>query len=184
MNDEFVDVLDEHGAPIGQVKLKSEVHAKGLFHPTIHVWFYTLKGELLLQKRALSKNTFPGLWDVSVAGHISAGEKIIDSAIREVKEEIGLIILESELKKVGVHKCIQKHNENLVDCEFHHIFICELKTPIKNLKLQKTEVDSVKLISIEDFEKMIKNKQSSKDYVLLDGKYYSIVLNAIKNAHN
>jgi isopentenyldiphosphate isomerase len=123
MNDEFVDVLNEFGTPTGEVKLKSEVHAKGLFHPTIHVWFYTLKGDLLFQKRAFSKNTFPGLWDVSVAGHISAGEKIIDSAIREVKEEIGLTVSESDLKKVGVHKCIQKHNENLVDCEFHHIFI-------------------------------------------------------------
>lgn len=180
MNDEFVDILDEFGAPTGEVKLKSEAHSKGLFHPTVHIWFYTQKSELLFQKRAISKKTFPGLWDVSVAGHISAGEKIIDSAIREIKEEIGLDILVENLEKIGIHKCIQRHNEHLTDCEFHHIFICELTKPLKSLKLQETEVDDIKLVPIEYFEQLLSNKHLSKDYVLLDNKYYDIVLNSIK----
>ncbi|MEX0314176.1 MAG: hydrolase, partial [Allomuricauda sp.] len=70
--DELVDILDDNGNPTGRTCLKSEAHRKGLFHPTIHVWFYTSEGQILFQKRADNKDTFPSLWDVSVAGHIGA----------------------------------------------------------------------------------------------------------------
>ena len=38
------------------------------------------------------KNIYPLLWDVSVAGHIDAGETFFEAAIRECKEEIGLTL--------------------------------------------------------------------------------------------
>ncbi len=180
MSDEYIDILNEDGKPTGEIKLKSEAHSKGLFHPTVHVWFFTSNGYLLFQQRAFSKETFPGLWDASVAGHISAGEKIINSAIRETKEEIGLDISVNDLKKIGIHKCIRKHNKNLIDCEFHHIFISKLKVSIESLSLQKSEVNDVKLVSISDFEQVLTNKHLSKHYVLLDDDYYKKVLNAIK----
>lgn len=177
--DEYIDILDEHGNYTGEVVLKSEAHLKGLFHPTVHVWFYTVNGELLLQKRSLNKKTFPGLWDVSVAGHIGAGEDILDSARREVHEELGVNLKKNELIKIGVHKSEQRHNENLIDCEFHHIFISELKTSLKDLKLQESEVSDVKLISVNDFERIISNPLLSKGYVMLDKAYYDIVLTSI-----
>lgn len=184
MNDEFIDILDKHGNLTGEVKLKSEAHSKGLFHATAHIWFYTLKGNVLLQQRAFSKKNFPGLWDVSVAGHVSAGESIIDSAIREVKEELGLNISKNDLKKIGTHKCIQNHSENFIDCEFHHIYISKLNCPIESLTLQKSEVNDVKLISIKDFEQILSNEYPSKDYVILDDEYYTTILNAIKKELN
>lgn len=184
MNDEFVDIFDEYGSPTGEVKLKSEAHTKGLFHSTAHIWFYTSEGNILFQQRSFSKKSFPGLWDVSVAGHVSAGEKIIVSAVREIKEEIGLDVSKSDLKKIGIHKCIQNHTENFIDCEFHHIFISKLNCSIESLTLQETEVNDVKLISIKNFEAVLENESSSKDYVVLDNEYYSIILNAIKKELN
>lgn len=178
--DEYVDVLDEHGNYTGEVVLKSEAHSKGLFHPTVHVWFYTVNSELLLQKRSVTKKTFPGLWDVSVAGHIDTGEDILDSAKREVMEELGVNLENQELVKIGVHKSQQKHSENLIDCEFHHIFISELKTPLKDLKLQESEVSDVKLISVNDFERVLGERYLQKDYVVLDSSYYDLVLSSIK----
>lgn len=178
--DEYIDILDEHGNYTGEVVLKSEAHSKGLFHPTVHVWFYTVNSKLLLQKRSLNKKTFPGLWDVSVAGHIGAGEDILDSARREVYEELGVNIKKNELIKIGVHKSVQRHSENLIDCEFHHIFISELKTSIEDLKLQESEVIDVKLISINDFERILADKGLQKDYVVLDLSYYDLVLPSIK----
>ena len=88
--DELVDRLDEEGNYTGQTILKSDAHRQGIFHPTVHIWFYTNQGEILMQRRGEFKDTYPLLWDVSVAGHIGAGEDIYDAALREVKEEIGL----------------------------------------------------------------------------------------------
>jgi len=178
--DEYIDILDENGNYTGEKILKSGAHSKGLFHPTVHIWFYTFKGELLLQKRGITKKTFPGLWDVSVAGHIGAGEDILDSALREVQEEIGLNLKINELVKIGIHKSEQKHTDNLIDREFHHIFISELKTSPQKLKLQESEVSDVKLISINDFERVIENKDLQKDYVVLDQSYYNLVLSSVK----
>ncbi len=95
--DERVDILDEQGKPTGESCLKSEAHRNGLLHPTIHVWLYTPDGRVLIQQRGENKATHPLLWDVSVAGHVSAGEEVITAAIREVEEEVGLTISESTI---------------------------------------------------------------------------------------
>ena len=87
--DELVDILTDTGELTGQKCLKSEAHQKGLYHQSVHVWFYTVEGKVLLQKRASVKKVFPNKWDVSVAGHIGAGEGIIETAMRETEEEIG-----------------------------------------------------------------------------------------------
>src|SRR5690606_15785319 len=123
--DELIDILDSAGNLTGQTAMKSEVHKKGLLHQTIHVWFYTKNGQVLIQQRAKNKDTHPLLWDVSVAGHIGAGEEIENSAIREVQEEIGLTIDSENLQKIGVFKSIHSHHKNLIDNELHHTFLCE-----------------------------------------------------------
>jgi hypothetical protein len=57
------------------------VHADGDYHGAVHVWIYVEStGELLLQKRADRKDSWPGLWDISSAGHISAGDTSLITA--------------------------------------------------------------------------------------------------------
>jgi hypothetical protein len=57
------------------------VHADGDYHRAVHVWIYVEStGELLLQKRADRKDSWPGLWDISSAGHISAGDTSLITA--------------------------------------------------------------------------------------------------------
>ena len=100
--DEYLDIVDEKCRPTGETALKSEAHAKGLYHNTIHLWLYTTKGEILLQQRSHKKIIFPLLWDVSVAGHIDAGETFIEAVIRETEEEIGLKLEVEALKLVAL----------------------------------------------------------------------------------
>ncbi|WP_136465562.1 NUDIX hydrolase [Flagellimonas onchidii] len=154
--DELIDILDEDGNATGRTCLKSEAHLKGLFHPTIHVWFYTSDGQILFQKRAHDKDTFPSLWDVSVAGHIGAGEDIIQAAIREIEEEIGLEINQSDLERIGTFKSMHKHSETLIDNEFHHNFLCKLEVPLVKLKRQESEVDDLQLFAIDVFKEKVK----------------------------
>ncbi|MFT4830953.1 MAG: isopentenyl-diphosphate delta-isomerase [Psychroserpens sp.] len=179
--DELIDILDAQGNYTGKSLMKSEAHRKGLFHPTVHIWFYNKKGEILLQQRAASKETYPLLWDISVAGHIGAGEDILPSAIREISEEIGLDVLEKDLIKVGVFKSVKKHRVGLTDSEFHHTYICELKVSLDTLKKQESEVKALALLPLSKYIKELQQNSSSKKYVSHDHFYFKTIIDAIEN---
>jgi isopentenyldiphosphate isomerase len=146
--DEVIDILTPDGKPTGKTALKSEAHQNGWFHATVHIWLFTADKKILLQKRALTKKVFPGLWDISVAGHIGAGESILSSAKREVFEEVGLNLKENELIKIGTRIHQVSHPNGIKDNEHHHVFIAELKVPVSKLKIQTEEVADVKLFDL------------------------------------
>ena len=146
--DELIDILDSEGNSTGKSCLKSVAHRNGYFHATVHVWLYTADEKVLLQKRAPTKKVFPNLWDISVAGHIGAGEEILDAAVREVYEEIGLHLDQSELTKIGTRKHQVSHDNGIQDNEFHHVFVAKLNAPVDQLVVQKEEVASLELFDL------------------------------------
>lgn len=160
--DELIDILTSEGKPTGKTALKSEAHKNGWFHATVHIWLFTSDEKILLQKRAMTKKVFPGLWDISVAGHIAAGEEILASAKREVFEEIGLEIQEKDLTKIGTRIHQVSHANGIKDNEFHHVFIAELKVPVEKLKIQIEEVDAVKLFDLS----ILKNTKNLENVLL------------------
>ncbi|MFS4418351.1 NUDIX hydrolase [Maribacter sp. 2307ULW6-5] len=178
--DEYLDVLDAQGKPTGRVALKSEVHQKGLYHATVHVWFHTPQGQVLLQQRGKDKDTHPLLWDVSVAGHIGAGEAITSAAVREVDEEIGLQIGTGSLSSIGRFTSVQ-HHPNLLDREFQHCFLSPLNVPLQRLSKQESEVADLKLISLEDFKAMWAHPVRSQDLVPHSRFYYQSIFRAIED---
>ncbi|WP_335964378.1 NUDIX domain-containing protein [Galbibacter sp. PAP.153] len=178
--DELVDILDSKGNSTGKVMLKSEAHKKGLFHPTIHAWLYTKKGEVLIQQRVASKKTYPNKWDVSVAGHIGAGEAPAKSAIREIEEEIGLKVTANDLEKIGVYRSAVVHNKDIIDCEFHHIYLIELTVPESKLKIQESEVADIKLINIDVYLGALKEPTLLKDYVPHPPDYLDLVFSFVR----
>ncbi|QTD38443.1 NUDIX domain-containing protein [Polaribacter batillariae] len=173
--DEIIDILTPDGKPTGKTALKSEAHKNGWFHGTIHVWLFTADKKILLQKRAFTKKVFPGLWDVSVAGHIRSGESILSSAKREVFEEIGLKLKETDFKKIGTRIHQVSHANGIIDNEFHHVFIAELKVPIKNLKMQIEEVADLKLFDLA----VLKNTKNLENILL--PKYHDYYVNVYQN---
>lgn len=180
--DELVDILDSDGNYTGRTEMKSVAHKNGLFHPTIHVWLYTGDGRLLIQKRGRDKKSFPLLWDVSVAGHIGAGEDIIESALREVEEEIGLALPPGALAKIGVFKSQKDHSESFRDYEFHHSFIALLNIPFDELKKQDSEVEELALIPIVQFAEETWGLANPGKYVPHDPGYYKTMLQSIRDA--
>jgi isopentenyldiphosphate isomerase len=89
MREEIFDVVNERDEVIGQLP-RSEVHRRGLQHRAVHVLVFNSRGQVFLQKRSLSKDRQPGLWDSSASGHLDSGEDYDTCAVREVWEEIGL----------------------------------------------------------------------------------------------
>lgn len=177
---EFIDIVDTNGKPTGVSVPKSEIHSKGHLHNTAHVWCYTSKGEILLQQRAASKAICPLLWDVSVAGHIDAGETPKQAAIRESKEEIGIDISEEQLVKIGVFECFQTYPNGITDNEFHNTFIAEVDIKIEELIPQKEEVEALKFVTISEFKRLLSNSRTNNHFVSSNCKYYEYVVDAIK----
>ncbi|WP_282075361.1 NUDIX hydrolase [Maribacter aquivivus] len=181
--DELIDILDADGNMTKTTAMKSEAHKNGWFHQTVHIWFYTSDGKILMQQRGKDKDIYPLLWDVSVAGHIGAGEDIITSALREIQEEIGLKVSSSDLKEIGVFKSVKNHSESVKDYEFHHTFIAKLKSPFSTLQKQDSEVEALKVVSRNEFSKALMDP-IKYNYVPHDISYYETILKEIASRNN
>ena len=183
--DELIDIVDKQGNPTGVTALKSEVHQKGWYHNTVHLWLFTTKGEVLLQQRSHKKAIYPLLWDVSVAGHIDAGEDFKTAAVREAKEEIGLNINKDALQKIGIKLHEGEYNGGLIkDNEFHHIYIAELQPDLSTLKPDLDEVEAIKLVSIKKFYSLLDESDYNSHFVSTNKAYYEYVLKAIQSKLN
>lgn len=179
--DEWVDIVDTSGKPTGKVVLKSDAHREGLLHPTVHIWCYSDDKRILLQQRGFSKSTFPLKWDVSVAGHIGAGEEPIKAAIREIAEEIGLEIRAEQLQKIGLYQGVHHHKNGIIDAEIHHVFLLKLDPEQDALTPQPGEVEALEWWPLQAYQKELEKSVTDDNFVPRDPQYRVMVLEAIKS---
>jgi len=97
MTEEILEIVDSNNRVIGTAG-RSEIHKRQFMHRSVHVFLFNSAGELFLQKRAQTKDEFPGYYDSSAAGHVNSGESYHEAAERELKEELGI---EAPLEKVA-----------------------------------------------------------------------------------
>lgn len=90
MPEEIFDVCDAEDRVIGQAP-RSQVHAQKLLHRAAHVFVFNSRNELLVQVRSATKDEFPNCYTSSASGHLSTGEDYLESAQRELQEEIGIV---------------------------------------------------------------------------------------------
>ena len=108
--EEWFDVVDEKDVIVSRAT-RREVHAHGLRHRAVHVLVFNRAGELFLQKRSARKDTAPGAWDSSVSGHVDAGEDYDVSAVRELREEIGLQVARAPRRCLRLPACPETGHE-------------------------------------------------------------------------
>jgi isopentenyldiphosphate isomerase len=141
---ELFPVVDENGKEISR-ELRSVCHdgKSRLLHPVVHLHLFNTRGDLFLQKRALTKDLLPGYWDTSVGGHMSPGETPEEALQRETMEEIGL--------KEYSYKLIKKYIwESPGEKELVYSFSgISKKYPVIN----KDEIDDGKFWSMEEIGK-------------------------------
>ncbi len=111
-DDEIFDVVDERDIPVGTATRK-EVHALKLRHRAVHVLVFNAAGKVFLQKRSMAKDTAPGAWDSSSSGHLDAGEEYDACAVRELREELGLVLASGIIPErvLYVEACSETGNE-------------------------------------------------------------------------
>jgi isopentenyldiphosphate isomerase len=122
MSDELFDVVNERDEVIDR-KPRGEVHRLGLRHRAVHVLVFNARGQVFLQKRSLTKDRQPGLWDSSVSGHVGAGESYDAAAARELQEEIGLHSDVTPRRLFKIDACPE------TDQEFVWVYCCQAEGP-------------------------------------------------------
>ena len=158
---ELFDLLDEDGRPNGIVQERGVVHWEGSLHGTVHIWITreTDRGtEVLLQKRSADKDSNPGCLDISSAGHIQAGAGVMESALRELSEELGIEAGPEDLEFIGTQQAgFEKefYGRMFRDREQMHVFLYTRPVDIQKLHLQAEEVECVQWVTLEELEDMV-----------------------------
>jgi isopentenyldiphosphate isomerase len=117
MSEEIFDVVNERDEVIGQ-KPRGEVHRLGLL-------VFNARGQIFLQKRSMKKDRQPGLWDSSASGHVDSGEAYDATAVRELREEIGLRLSAAPQRLLRITVCPE------TDQEFVWVYRCEAEGPFE-----------------------------------------------------
>ena len=156
--EELIDVLNEDGTKTGKIVTRKEVHEKGLWHRIVVIAIIDKEGHILMQQRAKDKETNPGKWDVSVAGHVSAGQTSMEAAIREVEEEIGIHLKEKDLIYILTYQTERKVKDNFYANHIFDFYLVRTEViDLAKIKIQKSEVEQVKLCDLEEVQGMLLN---------------------------
>ena len=153
---EILDIVDENGIPTGETVERGRAHREGIRHRTAHLWLVRRKNgkiEILLQKRSAEKDSYPGCYDISSAGHIPAGIDYRSSAVRELKEELGIKADEEDLIPCGLRRFFYQntfHNQPFSDNQVSMVFCLPMDMDEKQFVLQTEEVESVCWIGLEE----------------------------------
>lgn len=146
---ELLDIVDESGVPTGKTVERGKAHSEGIPHRTSHVWIVRRKNhklQILLQKRSEEKDSYPGCYDISSAGHIPAGIDFIPSALRELEEELGYKAQPEQLIYCGQRRFeFQEifHGKPFHDNQVSNVYALWLDLEPEAFILQKEEVSAV-----------------------------------------
>lgn len=159
MKKELIDVLDENGIKTGKILPRNEVHKQGLWHRIIVVAIINEKNEILIQQRSNNKDKNPGMWDISVTGHLSAGQDSLTAATREISEEVsvslGYSVEVKDFRFMFSYRKEEKVNENHYDRQFYDFFILrQTGLTSENIRFQPSEVQAIKFVSISELNRM------------------------------
>ena len=162
---ELFDVINPDGSKTGVVKERGVAHREGALHATVHTWIVRPNDksgyDVLLQKRSLCKDSNPGNYDISSAGHVDAGDETLESALRELQEELGIQATEEELMEVGTHRGQFEavfHGRLFKDNELSTVYLYQKPVDIEKLTLQESEVSEVIWMDFAQCREKIKNK--------------------------
>ena len=97
---ELVEVLAEDGT-VERVVTRAEMRAGRLRHRCTFVVVRSTRGEVLVHLRSPYKDLWPSRWDLCCGGVVTAGEDWEEAALRELAEELGLLVVPGELVPLG-----------------------------------------------------------------------------------
>ncbi len=142
MTDETLNFVDKNDQVVGH-RSRRDIHRLGLCHRAVHVIIFNEKNQIFLQLRSMSKDTNPGLWDTSAAGHVDCGEDYDVCALRETTEELGIDLVSIPERLARIKPCKK------TGMEFIQVYRAYHNGPFH---LNSTESDAGRWISINQMD--------------------------------
>lgn len=134
---ESLNIVNEEDEVIG-IESREKIHQEGLLHREIHVYFITPKKELIFQCRAKNKDTFPGLLDATVGGHVEIGDSYEKTAVKETREETGIEINPEDLILIKKNKGYGKDlATGKINYAFQNRYLYVFKGQAEDLKVEE-----------------------------------------------
>ena len=147
---EQVILVDEQDNEVGVME-KIEAHKKALLHRAFSIFVFNDAGQMMLQRRALSKYHSPGLWTNTCCSHPRPGEKLGKASSRRLEEEMGF---SCEMQEVFSFIYKASFDHGLTEHELDHVF---MGTYNKEPEINPEEVAEWKWISVKELLADIKD---------------------------
>ena len=100
---ELVEEVDSSGNVLRLVT-RAQMRAEALWHRTVFIAVRSHSGDVLVHRRSMTKDLWPGWWDVAVGGVVAPGESWKEAAERELAEELGVSGLVLEALGTGAYR--------------------------------------------------------------------------------
>ena len=168
-----LNIVDEDDNIIGEDS-RENVHRKGLLHREVHVWIYNKKGEILFQKRSMTKDTYPGLLDASVGGHVELNDNYDEAAIRELEEETGIKANKSDLTYITeIRKKSYDKITGMTNNVIRAVYVYEYDNE-QEIKLEKGKADSLEFWPLEKIFNISEEDRKKFISAILSEEYINI----------
>lgn len=152
---EQFDILNINGEPIGLIANRGAELSDGQYYLGVHTYIYNASNEFLLQQRAYNKSFLPGGWDIHM-GHVMAGETSKDGMLREIQEEIGIIVSKDAIRFVG--RIIWEMYHHMID-----VYFLKIDFDIHKLILNPEEVIGAKSVSKDEMLALVSHMDYRPD---------------------
>lgn len=148
---EVWDLFDENRKPLGKTGQRTAPMKKGEYHIVVVTCVVNTENKILLTLRAETKEKYPGTWE-NTGGALQAGENSREAAVRELSEETGIRIRETELTLLGSLK------EEYAWIDF---YIVKKDIDPERIVLQEKETVDAKWVTLNEMLEMGRRKQIS-----------------------
>ena len=175
--EEYLDVVDDNNNITGKTEKKSYIHKNGIWHREVACWIMNNEGEILVQKRAKTKEHAPSKWDIT-AGHVQANEIVENAMIRELQEEIGIKLKKCDLELFSIvkRKGISTRNNT-----FQYQYFIYTNKKISEFIIDTNEVEEVKYITLGELKEILSS--NDENYTFSKRKYMLEIFNKLNQKY-
>lgn len=171
---ELLDIVDEQDQIIGQME-RAEVHRRGMTCRNVQIFFVTPAGEIILQKRSLTKKSYPGRFTSTASGHVTSGESYLEAAVKETLEETGVQLAAVSLQHLGTLHFRHVERPDYINDSMRSIFGYRFEGTTADLKIEDGEGEGFVAMPLDTFRAKVATNPEQFTYSLSDPSVLSLL---------